>query len=99
MDLRSKRLADRDRELDLAAGRLPDSRLLSQNYPNPFYLSATIAFQLRGTANVQVWIFDVLGREVALLADGVRSAGSHSGQFDGSGLKSGVYFCLFKPDQ
>jgi hypothetical protein len=64
---------------------------LMQNYPNPFNPSTTIRYGLPMQANVILSVYDALGREVALLENGVRSAGYHEVRFDGAGLPSGVY--------
>jgi len=64
---------------------------LYQNYPNPFNPTTIIAFHLPSEQHVSLRVFDMLGREVRVLADGVLSAGGHRFQFNGSGLSSGVY--------
>lgn len=71
---------------------MPAEISLSQNYPNPFNPSTLIRYDLSTNMEVSLKIFDVLGREVATLVDGKRSAGSHQVRFDGAGLSSGVYF-------
>jgi hypothetical protein len=68
---------------------------LSQNYPNPFNPSTVIGFTV-GTQDlaslpVRLAVYDLLGREVAVLVDGTMSAGSHSVTFDASHLSSGMY--------
>ncbi len=76
----------------------PDFRL-AQNYPNPFRLSTTIAFSVsaRGAARrVLLAVYDVQGRRVATLVDGVLPAGEHRVTWDGAGhggapLGSGIY--------
>ncbi len=65
---------------------------LFQNYPNPFNPSTIISYQLPSSSYVSLKIFDVLGREVASLVEGVQKPGSHEVKFDGSRLSSGVYF-------
>ena len=65
---------------------------LSQNYPNPFNPSTKIEFRLGSANTVTLKVFDVLGREVYTLIEDARfSAGSHTINFDASGLASGVY--------
>ncbi|MEA2031042.1 MAG: C25 family cysteine peptidase, partial [candidate division Zixibacteria bacterium] len=76
---------------------LPASFILNQNYPNPFNPSTSIEFQLPATATVKLSIFNVLGEQVATLAEGKMSAGSHTIIWDatdkfGSKIGSGVYF-------
>ncbi|MBD3165315.1 T9SS type A sorting domain-containing protein [bacterium] len=70
----------------------PHSFELEQNYPNPFNPTTTIAFSLQHRADVKVAVFDVLGREIATIAQGAFNAGRHQLLFDGSELASGVYF-------
>ncbi len=71
---------------------IPEKFALSQNYPNPFNPSTQISYQLPATEKVDLRVFDILGREVAVLASGVQSAGQHSVKFDAVSLSSGVYF-------
>ena len=70
-------------------------RLLSfSNFPNPFNPRTTIAFDLEKSAVLSVRIYNILGEEVALLADRLEfSAGNHVLEFDASKLSSGLYFC------
>ncbi len=65
---------------------------LGASYPNPATGEATVPFSLREAAHVRLTVFDVLGREVALLADGPLEAGEHTVAFDGRALPSGAYF-------
>ncbi len=76
----------------------PSSFELRQNYPNPFNPSTTIEFSLPKGQFVTVKVFDILGREVALLADEYRNAGSYSIRFDAGRLASGVYYYSIKSD-
>ncbi len=71
--------------------QIPKDYLLSQNYPNPFNPTTTIRFSVPVTGSVTLAVFDMLGREVARLVDGVVQAGSHSVQLNASGLPSGIY--------
>lgn len=71
---------------------IPDNFLLSQNYPNPFNPNTKIKFELPGTSNVKLTVYDITGREIAVLVNGTTQAGRHEVAFDGSNLASGVYF-------
>jgi hypothetical protein len=65
---------------------------LAQNYPNPFNPITKISYTLRSKGMVRFSVYDVMGREVVVLVDGVQNAGSHEVTFSGAGLPSGVYF-------
>jgi len=70
----------------------PDKFELKQNYPNPFNPSTSIEFSLNKAAYVSLKVFDVLGRQVAVLADEYRLSGSHKVSYDAGRLSSGVYY-------
>ncbi len=65
--------------------------MLEPPYPNPLAAQATIGFALPAAQAVRLAVYDVLGREVARLADGVRPAGEQAVVLEASGLPSGVY--------
>jgi len=70
---------------------------LGQSYPNPFGPSTTIRYSLPARAHVRLGIYDVAGREVAVIQDGVLPGGPHEVRWDGAGrrgmpLSAGVYF-------
>jgi hypothetical protein len=65
---------------------------LNQNYPNPFNSSTTISFELEEPGNVKLLVYDLLGREITVLADRHMEAGGYNIGFDVSGLSSGIYF-------
>ena len=65
---------------------------LSQNYPNPFNPTTNISYTLPKTGNVKLVVFDILGREISTLVNGVKTAGTHVVNFNASNLSSGVYF-------
>lgn len=75
-----------------AAGvELPTQVELSGNYPNPFAASTTIGYGLPESGKVRLAVYDLLGREVATLVDGVIPAGRHEATLNASGLASGTY--------
>jgi hypothetical protein len=76
-----------------ASGRtVPERFALEQNYPNPFNPTTMITFALPTQAHATLKIFDLLGREIAVLVDGAKQPGEYSVQWTGEGLQSGVYF-------
>ncbi len=78
-------------ELVKASDRIAEYKL-HHNYPNPFNPSTNISFYLPQSAEVQLTVYDVTGRLVATLENGLRNAGSHVIPFDASALSSGMYF-------
>ena len=60
--------------------------------PNPFNASTAISYQLLAVSHVNLTIYDITGREVAKLVDGMKPAVSHQVVFDAKDLTSGVYF-------
>ncbi len=79
----------------LAASDLPAEAELLGAYPNPLRERAAVRFALAADAEVRLEVFDLLGRRVALLAEGLLEAGIHEAAFDGSPLPSGVYLVRF----
>ncbi|MBC8042843.1 MAG: T9SS type A sorting domain-containing protein [Rhizobacter sp.] len=77
---------------DDAPSSKPQAFTLSQNYPNPFNPQTTIGYQLSGNSDVNLKIFDVLGREVASLVNAKQAAGSYKVNFNAARLSSGIYF-------
>lgn len=71
---------------------LPEEITLSQNYPNPFNPTTAIRFSLPRAQEVRLAVYDVLGRQVAVLASGMQMAGTHEVQIDASTWSSGTYF-------
>ena len=81
----------------------PTAFRLEQNYPNPFNPKTGVRFQVPGAreagawgqgsgVNVKIVVYDMLGREVAVLVNERKAPGSYEVAFDGSRLASGVYF-------
>lgn len=70
---------------------LPNDFVLYQNYPNPFNPTTKIKFELNTPGNTTLKIYDVLGKEVAVLVNDYLSSGTHEINFDASSLASGMY--------
>ncbi|HNW58597.1 MAG TPA: endo-1,4-beta-xylanase [bacterium] len=69
---------------------------LCQNYPNPFNPETRIDFTLPAGSQVELRIYDLLGREVLCPVDAYLGAGAHSVQIQAAGLESGTYFYQLK---
>jgi hypothetical protein len=70
----------------------PQELELHQNYPNPFNPSTSISFSLDRPAYVSLKVYNMLGEEVAVLASGELSSGTHMRNWNGSDMASGTYF-------
>ncbi len=70
---------------------IPTAYKLEQNYPNPFNPTTSITFAMPVAGNVELKVYDLLGKEVASLVSGNLTAGTHVVPFDASVLASGVY--------
>jgi hypothetical protein len=78
-----------------AMENIPDQFDLLDNYPNPFNPTTTIKYQLPGARTryvVSLRVYDILGREISTLADGIKEAGYYTATFDASHMASGIYF-------
>ncbi|MEP0545364.1 MAG: T9SS type A sorting domain-containing protein, partial [Rhodothermales bacterium] len=78
--------------VDVEASTPDGTFVLESAYPNPFASATTIGFTLPSAQDVTLTVYDVLGRRVATLVDGVRQAGEQTVRFDASSLPSGMYF-------
>src|SRR5690606_21930723 len=76
---------------DVSAGDVPAAYALEAAYPNPFTGATSVPFSLPEAARVTVHVYDLLGRRVAVLVEGVYAAGRHVAVLDGGRLASGVY--------
>ena len=65
---------------------------LDQNYPNPFNPTTNIKFSIPESQNVTLKVYDLLGREVAVLVNEKKTEGTYSIELNASKLSSGVYF-------
>lgn len=75
-----------------ANAALPDAFALGQNYPNPFTSSTRISYSLAAPSKVTVTILDLLGRELQILASGMKQAGTYEILFTPADLPNGAYF-------
>jgi hypothetical protein len=71
---------------------VPKSFSLSQNYPNPFNPTTKFKIQIAKLTDTKITVFDVLGKEVAILVNQQLQPGTYEIDFDGSNYSSGLYF-------
>jgi len=77
---------------------IPERYSLEQNYPNPFNPSTKIKFSVPAESNVKIKVYDIMGKEVAVVADENMKAGNYEINFDASSLSSGTYFYNLETD-
>jgi hypothetical protein len=73
------------------SSEVPGSYSLSQNYPNPFNPSTNIKFDVPQASHIKISVYDIQGKETAILVNETLNPGSYNIDFDASGLPSGVY--------
>ncbi len=71
---------------------IPQDYQLQQNYPNPFNPSSKIRYDLPKSSFVKISVYDILGKEIAILVNEEKNSGSYEVTFDANGLASGIYF-------
>lgn len=76
--------------------QLPSTARLEANYPNPFNPSTIIPYFLPQRAQISLRVYDVLGREVTVLVEGVQEAGRHQAVFSGEKFSSGIYYAVLR---
>jgi hypothetical protein len=70
---------------------IPTSFALSQNYPNPFNPTTKIRYEVKEPSLVKLAVYDLSGREVAILSGGIKQTGVYEVEFNAGDLASGVY--------
>jgi archaellum component FlaG (FlaF/FlaG flagellin family) len=71
---------------------LPATFSLKQNYPNPFNPVTTIEYQVASSSNVSIKVYDLIGREIAVLVNEAKQPGVYQISFSSENFASGVYF-------
>jgi hypothetical protein len=72
--------------------QIPITHALLQNYPNPFNPTTVVSYQLPAFSEVRLGVYDLLGRELAILVNERQEAGRYQVTFNAAGLAGGVYF-------
>lgn len=78
--------------VEAVGDEVPSTITLKQNYPNPFNPTTTFEYTINDIQNVKLAVYDIVGRQVALLVDGVQPASTYRVSFDATDLASGTYF-------
>jgi hypothetical protein len=86
-------LSEMTTSVDRLSIDMPKHFSLAQNYPNPFNPSTTIFFSLPSKSFVSLKVFDLIGRETAIIVSEEMSAGNYSKRWNAVGMPSGIYFC------
>jgi photosystem II stability/assembly factor-like uncharacterized protein len=72
--------------------KIPDDFILYQNHPNPFNNETIISYSIPQKSYVKIILFDMLGRKVDEIYNGIKNSGTHSEIYNASKLSSGIYF-------
>ena len=76
----------------------PYSFTLDQNYPNPFNPKTNITYSLESPSNIQLIVYDALGRKIDTLHDGHKDVGKHTTIFEAHNLSSGLYYLILQTE-
>ena len=71
---------------------MPAAIRMEQNYPNPFNGSTVLEYQLPAVSKARLSVYDMLGREVSILVNGLQPSGKYSVRWNADGVGSGIYF-------
>jgi hypothetical protein len=85
-----------DNQQSMLDSQQPTEYSLNSAYPNPFNPTTEISYSLPEAGKVTLAVYNTLGRQVAVLEDGFKSAGNYSVKFDGRELTSGIYYYTIK---
>lgn len=89
---------ERETTIGNTAPLQPERIALLEAHPNPFNPVTRLGYDLARSGNVRLVVYDLLGRQVRTLVDGVQETGHHQVEFIGNGLSGGVYFCELTVD-
>jgi hypothetical protein len=79
-------------DVEKTGSTVPTEFALSQNYPNPFNPSTTIRYDVAKLSHVRITVWDVLGRNIATLVDGMQTPSQYVIRWNAAGQSSGTYF-------
>jgi len=78
---------------------IPDGFILGQNFPNPFNPETTIPFSVREKTDIELTVYDIMGRQIEVLVNETMPAGSYEIRLNGSEMISGIYFYKLKSNE
>jgi len=84
--------------LPVEESMFPDKHQLLANYPNPFNPLTRIAYQLKTKSQLELSIYDMNGKKLAVLADNIQAAGRYDYNWNASNFASGIYLVIMKVD-
>jgi hypothetical protein len=91
-DIITIKYAPETNPVSVISTQVPVSNKLMQNYPNPFNPQTNIQFDIKNATNVKLAVYDILGNEVSLLANGRFNPGTYAVQWNAVNHPSGIYF-------
>jgi uncharacterized lipoprotein YddW (UPF0748 family) len=83
---------------DVSQPSLPSEPVLVRNFPNPFNPTTTLSVDIRESVNAHIQIYDIAGRFITQLHDGMLSAGRHQFTWNAGGQSSGLYFAVVRTE-
>jgi hypothetical protein len=83
---------------EIPVTEVPVSFSLSQNYPNPFNSMTNVNWDMLNAGNAKISVFDLLGREVAVIVNNYFQRGTHQVTFNAEDIPSGIYFYRLSVD-
>lgn len=85
--------------ISLSEDHITDNDIAVQNYPNPFRSKTAIIYRLSVNSEVELTMYDTMGRKVSTLVKEKQQAGSHEVEWNAYGIRPGIYFCELKAGQ
>ena len=78
--------------VELINNQIPNDFILKQNHPNPLNPTTNIEYTIPSESFVELKVYDILGKEVAVLVNEQQQAGVYRAEFTANNLPSGMYF-------
>lgn len=96
VDYRPFMILEKDPTNIVGKNKVPFNYSLEQNYPNPFNAATTIKYSIPEKQRVVLKVFDIIGKEVATLVNGIKEKGDYKVEFTADDLASGIYLYKFQ---